>query len=165
MSGPVEVYVAAGSNVDPERHLVDALAALERRFGPLRVSHAYRNVAFGFAGEDFINLVVGFTTREPLREVVAALRSIEEACGRPRNAPKWASRTMDLDVLLYGAEVHDAPDLKLPRADLLRRAYMLGPLAEIAPGVVHPLTGRTIAEHWNAFDRDAHPMTRIALTR
>jgi 2-amino-4-hydroxy-6-hydroxymethyldihydropteridine diphosphokinase len=167
-SGPTSqprtrVYVAAGSNIEPRRYLTQALAALERRFGPLRVSSAYRNAAVGFEGDDFINLVVGFDTTESLADVVAAMRSIEDACGRPRTAPKWAPRTMDLDVLLYGDEIRDEAHFKLPRADLLNRAYVLGPLAEIAGYVVHPVTKRRIAEHWNAFDRTSHPMEKVSL--
>lgn len=117
----------------------------------------------GFAGPDFVNLVAGFRTRAAVGEVLEALHGIEEECGRPRAAPKWASRTIDLDILLYGALTCDTPELRLPRRDLLIRPYMLGPLAEIAPNARHPVDGRTMAELWAAFDRSAHEMTPITL--
>ncbi|MGH8150760.1 MAG: 2-amino-4-hydroxy-6-hydroxymethyldihydropteridine diphosphokinase [Steroidobacteraceae bacterium] len=161
-----EAYVAAGSNVDPQRHLALAAAELERAFGTLRCSPWYRNAAAGFVGTDFINFAVGFDTPLPVREVLAELHRIEAVCGRPRDAPQWAPRTMDLDILLYDAEVRDEPGLVLPRPDLLRRAYMLGPLADIAPDLVHPVAGATIGELWARFDRAAHPLVpvRPALT-
>ena len=68
---------------------------------------------------------------------------------------------MDLDILLYGDEVRDEPRLKLPRPDLLKRAFMLGPLADIAPELVHPLQKTTIGELWQRFDRAAHEMTEV----
>jgi 2-amino-4-hydroxy-6-hydroxymethyldihydropteridine diphosphokinase len=162
-SPPIAVYVAAGSNLDPERNLAKALELLAARFGPLRVSKAYRNAAVGFEGPDFINLVVGFQTREPVRAVLETLRSIEEQCGRPRSAPKWASRTMDLDILLYGDLVSDQPDLRIPRPGLLTRAFMLGPMAEIAGEVVHPTAHRRISDLWREFDQQAHSMSVVPL--
>lgn len=157
-TGPVRVYVAAGSNVDPVAHLKRALAALRASFPDLVCSRGYVNKAVGFEGEDFVNLVVGFTTPLALADVLAVLQAIESACGRPREAPKWAPRSMDLDVLLYGDIVGTFPGAVLPRPDLLRRAYMLGPLAEIAPDAVHPTAHATIGELWQRFDRDAHAM-------
>ncbi len=161
--GIVDVYVAVGSNVEPLHNVRRALALLRERFGELVVSKAYRNPAVGFDGDDFVNLVIGLRTARGVHEVRATLQEIEEACGRRRDAPKWASRRMDLDILLYGDCVADGPDLKLPRPDLLRRAYMLRPLAEIAGPVVHPLARQTVAGLWQAFDRDAHPLTEIAI--
>jgi len=155
------VYVAAGSNVDPLPHLEQALDELARRFGPLRVSPWYRNQAVGFSGDDFINLVLGFDTLRSVQETQAALREVETLCGRPREAPKWAPRTMDLDILLYGDLVIAEPQLKLPRPDLLLRPYMLGPLADIAPELVHPTEGRSIGELWARFDPAAHRMTAV----
>ena len=70
---------------------------------------------------------------------------------------------MDLDVLLYGDLAGEFPGAKLPRPDLVRRAFMLGPLADIAPGRRHPTAGVTIAELWSRFDQTAHPMRRVAL--
>jgi 2-amino-4-hydroxy-6-hydroxymethyldihydropteridine diphosphokinase len=153
-----QVFVAAGSNVEPQAHLTQALTELARRFGELQVSPWYRNPAVGFAGEDFVNLVFGFQTQLAVHDMLARLREVETLCGRPRNAPKWAARSMDLDVLLYDDLVLDDPQLKLPRPDLLLRPYMLGPLADIAPQLRHPTQGRTIAELWSAFDRHAHAM-------
>lgn len=157
------VFVAAGSNLEPERNLALALGELVRAFPDARISPAYRNRAVGFDGPDFINVVAGFTTELPVAEVVARLRRIEALCGRPRSAPKWAPRSMDLDILLYGDLVCEEAKLRLPRPDLAKRAYMLGPLADIAPEVVHPTAGRTIGELWDRFDRDAHPLTRVPL--
>ncbi len=159
----VDVYVAIGSNIEPLQNVRRALSLLRERFGELLVSKAYLNPAVGFAGDDFVNLVVGLRTSRPAGEVVAMLRDIEETCGRPRAAPKWAARQMDLDILLYGDRVADEPGLELPRPDLLRRAYMLRPLAEIAGEVVHPVVRQTIAALWQSFDREAHPLTEIAL--
>ncbi len=161
--GGLAVYVAAGSNVTPVASLVKALDALRARFPTLVVSPAYENAAVGFEGEDFINLVVGFTTRLPLAALLEELHAVEALCGRGRGAPKYEPRRMDLDVLLYGELVGEFPGARLPRPDLLRRAFMLRPLADLAPGVRHPTLGLTIAELWSRFDQAAHPMRRIAL--
>jgi 2-amino-4-hydroxy-6-hydroxymethyldihydropteridine diphosphokinase len=156
------VYVAAGSNVEPERHMRAALAELRREFPAVRFSSWYRNRAAGFTGDDFINLVAGFDTTLPVHTVVTQLHAIETRCGRPRDAPRWAPRSMDLDVLLYGDLVFEEPGLRLPRPDLLKRAYMLGPLAELAPEVRHPTAGLTIGELWRGFDQAAHPLERLS---
>jgi 2-amino-4-hydroxy-6-hydroxymethyldihydropteridine diphosphokinase len=157
------VFVAAGSNVDAARNLQLAARELQSTFGPVSFSPAYRNAAVGFEGEDFINFVAGFDTARDLHEVIAELQRIEGLCGRARNAPKWAPRSMDLDILLCGDLVLHEPGLVLPRPDLLRRPYMLGPLADIAGELVHPTAGRSIAELWAQFDRSAHPLSRVEL--
>lgn len=156
-----QVFVAAGSNVEPELNLALACSELARVFGEVRFSPWYRNRAVGFEGDDFINLVVGFETALPVRDVIARLREIETLCGRPREAPKWAPRSMDLDILLYDDLVCEDTQFKLPRPDLLKRAFMLGPLADIAPNVVHPTAHATIGDLWKRFDRDAHSLHRI----
>lgn len=152
------VYVAAGSNVDPIKNLRRALAELEKHYS-LERSPAYRNKAVGFDGEDFINLVVGFETNDSLESVIAHLHEAEAVCGRPRNAPKWAPRTMDLDLLLFGEVVRE--ELRLPRADLLKRAFMLRPMAELAPEVVHPVVKKTMKELWAEFEDKNHAMNLI----
>jgi 2-amino-4-hydroxy-6-hydroxymethyldihydropteridine diphosphokinase len=152
------VLVAAGSNVEPVANLRRALDSLAARYPGLRRSRAYRNPAVGFEGEDFINLVVAFDTADEVGAVIERLHEAEALCGRPRNAPKWAPRSMDLDILLFGDTVCDRPGLVLPRPDLVRRAYMLGPAAELAPGVIHPTLGATLAELWQGFEQASHPL-------
>jgi 2-amino-4-hydroxy-6-hydroxymethyldihydropteridine diphosphokinase len=107
--------------------------------------------------------VLGFESDEPIGKVLVRLRDIEVLCGRPRNSPKWASRAMDLDVLLFGSLVEKTDDYTVPRPDLLKRPYMLGPMAEIAPSVIHPTAGKTIGELWREFDRDSHTMIPVAI--
>ena len=158
-----QVYVAAGSNVDPVVNLRKALDLLAARYESLRISPAYRNAAVGFTGDDFVNLVVGIATAQPVRELLRELHAIEEACGRTRLHPKWAPRAMDLDVLVYGDLVVDEPDLKLPRPDLVRRAYMLKPLVDLAPELRHPTLGTTMRELWRGVEAAAPVLTPIDL--
>ena len=161
--GHVRVFVAAGSNVEPEKNLERACAEIRHTWPDAHFSRAWRNAAVGFEGPDFINLVVGFSAAQPLHYVIEKLRGIETNCGRPRYAPKWASRTMDLDVLLFGDLVEKTADYTLPRPDLLKRPYMLGPLAEIAPDFMHPTAHKTIGGLWAEFDRDGHQMQEVKI--
>jgi 2-amino-4-hydroxy-6-hydroxymethyldihydropteridine diphosphokinase len=157
----VQVFVAAGSNVAPCEHMWLATQELQRAFPDIRFSPWYQNQAAGFEGSDFINLVAAFTTELAVDELLSVLRRIEALCGRPQAAPRWAPRSMDLDVLLYGDLVCQRPGLTLPRPDLLLRAYMLGPLADLAPDLVHPTAGATVGELWRRFDQASHPLKRV----
>ena len=94
------VFVAAGSNVEPERHLAKAAAALAKEFPDIELSPWYRNEAVGFEGEDFINFVFGFTTDLPVHDVRRKLQEDEALCGREPGAPKWAPRSMGIDMQL-----------------------------------------------------------------
>ena len=159
-----EVFVAAGSNVEPVNNLRRALSELARVFSSLRVSPAYRNKAVGFEGEDFINLVVGFETDDDVHRVREQLQHIESLCGRPREAPKWAPRSMDLDILLFGAEISNEPGLILPRPDLVKRPYMLKPMVDLAPDFMHPTQHRTMRALWDDFEGKDHEMTVVELS-
>ena len=158
------VYVAIGSNVEPERWFPLAARELRRRFSGVRFSCCYRNPAYGFDGADFINAVAGFDTANAADSVLADCHEIEALCGRRRDDPKWAPRVMDVDLLLYGDTVAETTAFRLPRPDLLRRCYMLGPLAEIAPELRHPTTGRTIADHWQELAREPHTLESTPLS-
>lgn len=154
-----EVYVGIGSNVEPARHVALGLDALRARFGPLRQSTIWRSRAVGFDGADFYNLVVGFSTELGARALNAELDAIETAGGRDRASPRYAPRTLDLDLLLFGDLVE--PDLRLPRRDITRYAFVLQPLAEIAAERRHPVTGLTFAEHWRRFETDEPPLVAV----
>jgi 2-amino-4-hydroxy-6-hydroxymethyldihydropteridine diphosphokinase len=154
------VFVGIGSNVEPERHVCAALARLEQRFGPIERSRIYRNAPVGFAGNSFLNLVAGFVTAEPAGAVVRALDAIERDCGRCDSAGS-GPRTLDLDLLLYGARIIAGERLRVPRAEILTQAYVLGPLAELAGEVMHPQTGKRLAELWQAFDKHTHALHEV----
>ena len=158
-----DAYVAAGSNVRPRASLRRALSLLEGEFPGLRVSHAYANPAVGFTGDDFINLVVGFPAPLATEDLLDRLKYIERACGREPGAPKWGPRTLDLDLLLHGERTGRVAGKNLPHADLLTRAWVLGPLAELAPGLLHPVVGERIDSLWGRFDKRAHPLTPVVL--
>jgi 2-amino-4-hydroxy-6-hydroxymethyldihydropteridine diphosphokinase len=156
-------YVSGGSNLDAEKNLVIAASALKARHPGARFSRCYRNQAIGFDGPDFINFVVELPVGGNPALLKGELECVETLCGRERHAPKWAPRAMDLDILLFGDVVQDTPGLVLPRPDLLRWGFMLGPLAELAPGLLHPLQARRIGDLWHEFDRDAHVLLPVAL--
>ena len=161
-SAPVQAFVSAGSNVDPAKHIRMAVGGLRERFGPLRVSAVYRSRAAGFEGDDFLNLVIGFRTGERPQAIVAELERLHEEAGRSRGANPFSPRTLDLDLLLYGDQVID--DVQVPRPDITRYSFVLGPLAELAPGQRHPVTGETMAEMWQRFDKASHPLQRLPIS-
>jgi 2-amino-4-hydroxy-6-hydroxymethyldihydropteridine diphosphokinase len=158
-----QAFVALGSNIEPEGHLRHAARLLREGFVHTRFSACYRNPAFGFVGADFVNAVAGFETALPVEALVTTLREIETQCGRGPADPRWGPRAIDLDLLLYGQQVGSGPGYTLPRPDLARRAYMLGPLAQLAPELRYPPDGPSIAELWSRFPHGPAGLTRIEL--
>lgn len=154
MNASVRVYVSAGSNIDPRANLEAACAALKERYPGLELSPLYESPAEGFSGPPFLNLVVSFRTEETPEEILEALAEREMLAGRDRSGGKFASRTLDLDLLLYGDRVDEA--LKLPHPDIERYAFVLKPLADLAPDLRHPVAGITLSELWRSFSGPRH---------
>ena len=154
-------YVGIGSNVQPERHIVMAVQALRARFGALRLSPMYQNQAVGFEGDDFLNGVIGLDTDLEVPTLKAVLDEVELACGRQRGAARFAPRTLDLDLLAFGDCVDAAA--KLPRGDILRYAFVLKPLSDIAAAERHPVSGKTYAEHWVDFRGEGGQLQAVSL--
>jgi 2-amino-4-hydroxy-6-hydroxymethyldihydropteridine diphosphokinase len=139
-----KVYVGAGSNADPARALRRAVAELERRFGAIRSSRVYRSAAVGGPAADYLNLVMELATERDVDSVQAALREVELLAGRSRTDS--AVCELDLDLLLYGARV-DA-QRRLPRPGSFTTPFVVGPLAELAPELVNPVTGERSRTAW-----------------
>jgi 2-amino-4-hydroxy-6-hydroxymethyldihydropteridine diphosphokinase len=158
-----QVLVALGSNVDPLVRMPQAAHALRERFQGARFSRCYRNRAFGFVGPDFLNAVAAFHTALPIASLLQVMRDIESVCGREPDAAKWAPRAMDLDLLLYGEFVGSGPGYTLPRPDLVKRIYMLGPLAQLDPELRYPPSGPSIGQLWAQFPRGEDTLTAIEL--
>lgn len=152
------IYLGVGSNSCPETNLKLAVSELARRFELRAVSSVYRNSAIGFEGDDFLNAVVCVETAKTPREICDELEQIHLLAGRERKTDPFVSRTLDIDLLLYDQLIVNDPPVRIPRDDVLSYGFVLGPLAEIAPDLVHPVSGKTIAWHWAEFDREAHPL-------
>ncbi len=156
-------YVSGGSNLDAQPNLLRAAHELKLAFPGTRFSRVYRNAAIGFEGPEFLNFVAELPVDVEPGALKAELERIEGLCGRPRYAPRWAPRTMDLDILLFGDAVLELPGLVVPRPQLTQWAFMLGPLAELAPDAIHPTAGRTVGALWAGFDQGAHPLVPVPL--
>ncbi|MFM2477711.1 2-amino-4-hydroxy-6-hydroxymethyldihydropteridine diphosphokinase [Celerinatantimonas sp. MCCC 1A17872] len=154
------VYIGIGSNLNREHSLLRGLDLIEQLVGQLTRSEIYRSEAVGFNGPDFYNLVAGFNTTLELSELCQKLREIEYHCGRPQNAKKCSSRTLDIDILLYDRVVCESPCL-LPRPEICFNAFVLRPLAEIAGALVHPHTGLSLEQMWQQLAVNAIPLTRV----
>ncbi|HEB66610.1 MAG TPA: 2-amino-4-hydroxy-6-hydroxymethyldihydropteridine diphosphokinase [Gammaproteobacteria bacterium] len=153
------IYISLGSNIDAENHLRRGVAALREHFGELILSPVYESEAVGFSGDNFLNLVAGLDTDKPVQDVVDILHRIEDENGRVRSGPRFSARTLDLDLLLYDDRVQSPdPGPELPRDEILKNAFVLWPLAEIAPELRHPVVGRTMGELWAAFDKTSQPI-------
>jgi 2-amino-4-hydroxy-6-hydroxymethyldihydropteridine diphosphokinase len=156
------VWLSLGSNVEPEQHLHDALRELRARFGDLIVSPVYRFPAVGFEGPDFLNLAVGIETDLSAGLLNDWLHALENRHGRRRDVPRYSSRTLDVDIVLFGDQViKGAGNLQVPRSEL-QHAFVLKPLADIAPDVVHPVLGKTIAQLWQEFPAGKDHSERVA---
>ena len=158
---PVEVFLSAGSNIRPEENLQLACRELSADFGALTLSSVYRNEAVGFEGDDFLNMVIGFSTTETPERIVARLEQLHAKAGRERQDNPFCSRTLDIDLLLYGDLVRQR--LKLPRDDIEKYDFVLGPLVEIAPEVRHPVTGQTMSEIWEHRTHDSESLEKVDL--
>ncbi|MDP1666364.1 MAG: 2-amino-4-hydroxy-6-hydroxymethyldihydropteridine diphosphokinase [Methylobacter sp.] len=146
-------YISIGSNINKDEHIPASLRALEQAFGELTVSSTYESESVGFTGDVFYNLVVGFDSDLEVKAVAKQLRQIELDNGRTRDSRKFAARTLDLDLILYGDLIVNDGRLQIPRDEIEHYAFVLEPLAEIASSLQHPVSHISYAELWDQFDK------------
>lgn len=140
--------LSLGSNLDAERNLRSAIAALRARFGEVRVSPGYVTPAVGFDGADFVNAAAVIETELTPQALNAWLHALEDAHGRDRSGPRYGDRSLDIDIVLFDQVMLSGEgNLRIPRPEL-RHAFVLKPLCDVAPDWVVPGDGRVLARCW-----------------
>jgi len=156
-----KAYLSLGSNLEPEQHLRRAIAELRARFGAAIVSPVYRTPAVGFDGPDFLNAAAILETDLDVLALDAWLHALEDAHGRRRDVPRFSSRPLDIDIVFFDDLVLKGPGhLEIPRPEL-RYAFVLKPLADIAPTFRDPVSGQTLAELWAAHPEFSRPPAAV----
>jgi 2-amino-4-hydroxy-6-hydroxymethyldihydropteridine diphosphokinase len=146
---PHRVYIGIGSNLGDRK--ANALEAVERvqqlpTTKVVRASSLYESEPLGNAKTWFVNSVIEIETELPSEQLLKRLKAIEEAMGRKKvKGKRWGSRIIDLDILLSDSEVVEKRTLKVPHVEMHKRRFVLLPLAELAPHVVHPKLGQTVS--------------------
>lgn len=157
------VYLGLGSNIEPLKNLALGIRELRRLYGEIDLSPVYENEAVGFEGAAFLNMVVALDAADAPEEMHKKIERIHELAGRRRRGIRDHSRSLDIDLLMYDDLIAEFPKFRLPRADILEYGFVLRPLAELAPGLKHPETGKSMAEHWHAFDAAGHALERVCI--
>ncbi|MCG5517055.1 MULTISPECIES: 2-amino-4-hydroxy-6-hydroxymethyldihydropteridine diphosphokinase [unclassified Ectothiorhodospira] len=154
-------FVSIGTNVNREWYVEVARRELLEAFGEVTFSPVYETGAVGFDGSPFYNLAAGFDTEQSPDALVARFKAMEARHGRKRGGGRFADRTLDLDLLLLGDLVLEAPGVQLPRDEITRHAFVLGPLADIAADVIHPVLNTSIGRLWETFDPGGQWLRRV----
>jgi 2-amino-4-hydroxy-6-hydroxymethyldihydropteridine diphosphokinase len=155
------VYLGLGSNVQREQNIRSALRVLRQRFNVIGVSSVYDSAAMGFDGDPFLNLVICIDTGLAPGDLQKALQLIEREHGATGLEEKNSARAVDIDILLYDDVVACVDNIMLPRAEILHNAFVLCPLAEIAPDKIHPVVGTSYRRLWQEFDQASQQLTRM----
>jgi 2-amino-4-hydroxy-6-hydroxymethyldihydropteridine diphosphokinase len=146
-TSPEWAFISIGSNISPEKYLPLAISRLHQLGKLLKTSCVYQNPAVGRPEqEDFLNAAVLIDTALPPLEIRNHLRVIEKDLDRVRTDDKFAARTIDLDLCLLGNQILDLTEIALPDPDLMTRAHLAVPLAELAPDFHHPITGESLQQ-------------------
>lgn len=144
------VWLGLGSNQNADTHIRAAIDELKSQFSNVAFSPAYISTSVGFDGDDFINLVARVETELSPLAVRDYLRDLEDRFGRRRDVPKFSDRSLDIDILFYDDLVLHSPVLEIPRAEILKFAHVLKPLADLQPELVHPALRRSMIDIWEA---------------
>ncbi|GGC06562.1 2-amino-4-hydroxy-6-hydroxymethyldihydropteridine pyrophosphokinase [Marinobacterium zhoushanense] len=144
------VLLGLGSNLNRYANICAALDALQEHFGPLQVSRVFESEAVGVRADNYFNLVVALDSPLPLAALSAWLKSLEDSVGRERGQRR-CEQPLDIDILCFGDSVGFFNGIQIPRAEILKNAFVLRPLAEMVPEWLHPEEQVSFAELWRAY--------------
>jgi 2-amino-4-hydroxy-6-hydroxymethyldihydropteridine diphosphokinase len=144
-----KIHINIGSNQDREANIVGAIELLKLNFGDIKISDIFESPAQGFEGDDFYNIGINTNTELSVDDVNAVLKDIEKTFGRDRSAPKFSSRLIDLDLVVYDEIIDEKSNL--PRNDILLYSFVLAPLAQLSGSDIHPLENKSFQQLWQEF--------------
>lgn len=153
------VFIGIGSSINRAENIRLGIEALQSEFGELQLSPLYESEAIGFSGVNFYNLVVKLHTDQNIVELIKKLKSIEKKHGRPEKTTKFTPRNIDLDLLLYDQQID--PEIDLPRGEILKNAFVLKPLSELAPTLRHPILGETYQALWLNYPQQKQKLWKV----
>ncbi len=155
------VYLSIGSNIERYKHVTAGLDKLNACFSPLVISSVYESESVGFNGNPFLNLVVGLDTALEIGSLSSFLKGIEDDNGRVRGGPKFAPRTLDVDILTWADQIGSFAGVEVPRGEILTNAFVLWPLAEVAPCEMHPVLRKSYQSLWNEYDKTTQKLRPV----
>jgi 2-amino-4-hydroxy-6-hydroxymethyldihydropteridine diphosphokinase len=155
------IYISLGTNVEREKNVKQGLVALEKAFGSLILSSLFESQAIGFNGKAFFNMVIAAETNKSVIEVASNLRTIEFAYGRNLDAKKFSPRNLDLDLLLYDDLIIEQP-AQLPRDEITKNAFVLWPLSQVAPDLLHPILKESYQTLWQNYNKASQTLHIVA---
>ena len=178
----VDVYIGIGSNIEPQKNISEVIELLRLRFPSIVFSRTFESEAVGFNGDNFLNLVARFTASDldlnrsgssdlvakslstymKLSWLIKELKDVEDQLGRSREGEKFSARVIDIDILLFGDLITETP-IELPRDEILQNAYVLWPLSELAPNLIHPGSDNDYSYHWNEYDKTIQVLNPVEL--
>ncbi len=157
-----KVYFCLGSNIQPEQNIRFAVQRVLNDFDQVKISNLYRTEAVGFVGDDFLNLALSLETSLSLQEVLDYTDALEKEAGRIRvRRGRYDSRTLDIDVVMYGDLSGEHAGREWPSDDINENAHVLLPISEIAGGLIHPTLGVKFSKLWREFDHDELILERV----
>ena len=156
------IFIGIGSSIDRESHIQQGVLLLQKHFGEVKLSNVFESEAVGFKGGNFYNLVAEFKSELPVEQVIAKLKIIEVQLGRPKNTIKFAPRTLDLDILLYDQLVDQK--INIPRSEITENAFVLQPLAELAPQLLHPVLNESYQNLWQQYPANKQKLWKIEMS-
>jgi 2-amino-4-hydroxy-6-hydroxymethyldihydropteridine diphosphokinase len=158
-----KAFIGAGSNINRDDNIRSGIRAMCEQFSTVEVSSVYETSAVGFEGDNFYNLIVSLETDLTPLELQQKLHQIENEFGRTRGGPRYVSRTLDLDLLLYDDLVCEEDGLEIPREDVIKFAFVLLPLSEMAGELLHPVLKQSYADLWQNFDQSDQELWVVEL--
>lgn len=146
-------FLGIGSNTNRIANIKSCINYLQSAYHEIEVSPIYQSPAYGFAGHDFYNLAVKIKSVFSPHELKLWLQNLEDIHGRDRSKPRYSNRTLDIDLLLCNDLILDDGLIQIPRAEILQRKYVLKPLQDLAPDLIHPVAQKRLADLWQALQQ------------